>query len=30
MRYTHEQGLVKRRVRVEEIFHPSTLEVNEA
>ena len=30
MRYTHEQGLVKRRLRVEEIFHPATLELNEA
>lgn len=30
MRYTHEQGLAKRRVRVEEIFHPSTLELMEA
>jgi 4,5-dihydroxyphthalate decarboxylase len=30
MRYTHEQGLAKRRVRVEEIFHPSTLELIEA
>jgi 4,5-dihydroxyphthalate decarboxylase len=29
MRYTHEQGLAKRRVRVEEIFHPSTLELME-
>jgi 4,5-dihydroxyphthalate decarboxylase len=27
MRYTHEQGLAKRRVRVEEVFHPSTLEL---
>jgi 4,5-dihydroxyphthalate decarboxylase len=30
MRYTHEQGLAKRRLRVEEIFHPSTLELIEA
>jgi 4,5-dihydroxyphthalate decarboxylase len=30
MRYTHEQGLAKRRVNVEEIFHPSTLELAEA
>ncbi len=29
MRYTHEQGLAKRRLRVEEIFHPSTLELME-
>lgn len=27
MRYTHEQGLAKRRVRVDEVFHPSTLEL---
>lgn len=26
MRYTHEQGLTKRRVRVEEVFHASTLQ----
>ena len=26
MRYTHEQGLARRRVRVEDVFHPSTLE----
>ena len=25
MRYTHEQGLAKRRLSVEEIFHSSTL-----
>ena len=25
MRYTHEQGLVKRRLKFEELFHPSTL-----
>ncbi len=30
MRYVHEQGLAKRRVRVEEIFHPSTLDLMEA
>lgn len=29
MRYTYEQGLAKRRVRVEEVFHPSTLELTE-
>ena len=29
MRYTHEQGLVKRRLRMEEIFHPSTLKLTE-
>ena len=25
--YSHEQGLAKRRVTVEEMFHPSTLEL---
>jgi 4,5-dihydroxyphthalate decarboxylase len=30
MRYTHEQGLVKRRLKFEELFHPSTLELKEA
>ena len=30
MRYTHEQGLAKRRLRVDEVFHPSTLELTEA
>ena len=30
MRYTHEQGLAKRRARAEEIFPPSTLELIEA
>jgi len=29
MRYTHEQGLAKRRLKVEEIFHPSTLDLIE-
>ena len=29
MRYTHEQGLVKRRLNFEELFHPSTLELKE-
>jgi 4,5-dihydroxyphthalate decarboxylase len=29
MRYIHEQGLAKRRLKVEEVFHPSTLELNE-
>jgi 4,5-dihydroxyphthalate decarboxylase len=29
MRYTHEQGLLKRRLKVEEVFHPSTLELAE-
>ena len=26
MRYTHEQGLVKRRADFKELFHPSTLD----
>ena len=30
MRYTHEQGLAKRRLEVDEIFDPSTLELSEA
>jgi 4,5-dihydroxyphthalate decarboxylase len=30
MRYTHEQGLAKRRVDFEEMFHPSTLNLMEA
>jgi len=30
MRYTHEQGLAKRRLKVDEVFHPSTLELSEA
>ena len=30
VRYTHEQGLVNRRVDVEEIFHPSTLDLLES
>ncbi len=30
MRYVHEQGLAKRRIGVNEIFHPSTLELTEA
>jgi len=29
MRYTYEQGLVKRRLDFEELFHPSTLELTE-
>ena len=29
MRYTHEQGLVKRRLKFEELFHPLTLELKE-
>ncbi|MGI9475001.1 MAG: ABC transporter substrate-binding protein [Rubripirellula sp.] len=30
MRYVHEQGLAKRRLSVEEVFHPSTLNLTEA
>ena len=30
MRYTHEQGLVKRKVSIEEVFHPSTLDLVES
>jgi 4,5-dihydroxyphthalate decarboxylase len=30
MRYTHEQGLAKRRLKVEEVFHPSTLDLTES
>jgi len=29
MRYTHEQGLVERRLDFEQLFHPSTLELKE-
>ena len=29
MRYAFEQGLAKRRLAVEEVFHPSTLELTE-
>ncbi len=29
MRYPYEQGLVKRRLKFEELFHPSTLELKE-
>jgi 4,5-dihydroxyphthalate decarboxylase len=29
MRYIYEQGLVKRRLKFEELFHPSTLELKE-
>lgn len=29
MRYVYEQGLTKRRMKFEELFHPSTLELNE-
>ena len=30
MRYVDEQGLVKRRLKFEELFHPSTLDLEEA
>ncbi len=30
MRYTYEQGLAKRQLSVEEVFHPSTLKLAEA
>jgi 4,5-dihydroxyphthalate decarboxylase len=30
MRYTHEQGLAKRRLSIEEVFHPSTLSLIES
>jgi hypothetical protein len=30
MRYTHEQGLTKRRVDIEEVFHPATLDIMES
>ena len=29
MRYVHEQGLVKHRLKFEELFHPSTLKLEE-
>ena len=29
MRYTHEQGLIKRHIKFEELFHHSTLELKE-
>jgi 4,5-dihydroxyphthalate decarboxylase len=28
--YSYEQGLANRRLRVEELFHPSTLELTES
>ena len=31
LRYTYEQGLVdKRQLKIEEIFHPSTLQLTES
>jgi len=29
MRYAHEQGLTKRSIKFEELFHPSTLKLKE-
>ena len=29
LRYCHDQGLVNRVVTIEELFHPSTLELKE-
>jgi hypothetical protein len=29
MRYTHEQGIVKRRLKFEELFHHSKLELKD-
>ena len=29
-RYSHEQGLASRRLTVEEVFHPASLEFREA
>ena len=29
IQYSHEQGLAKRRLRIEELFHPATLELKE-
>ena len=29
-RYSHEQGLASRKLTIEELFHPSTLELMEA
>jgi hypothetical protein len=30
MRYVYEQGLVKHRLKFEELFHLATLQLNEA
>ena len=30
IQYSHEQGLAKRTLKIEELFHPSTLELKEA
>ena len=29
-RYSYEQGMAKRKLTIEELFHPSTLELMEA
>jgi 4,5-dihydroxyphthalate decarboxylase len=29
MRYVHQQGLVERRLKFHDLFHPSTLELEE-
>jgi 4,5-dihydroxyphthalate decarboxylase len=29
LQYSHEQGLAKRKLKIEELFHPSTLELTE-
>jgi 4,5-dihydroxyphthalate decarboxylase len=29
LQYAHEQGLAKRKLKIEELFHPSTLELKE-
>ena len=29
IRYAHEQGLIKRRIKFEELFHASTLKLEE-
>ena len=29
VRYAHEQGLIKQRLEFEELFHPSTLKLEE-
>ena len=28
--YSHEQGLASRKLKIEDLFHPSTLEFSEA
>ena len=29
LKYSHEQGLADRELKIDEIFHPSTLELTE-